>query len=345
MLFLKRLRDTDNVKMVYAKWPSWYDCQVWTDETGDHLYIYDVSQWLVYDWVSTPWMVFDMANWKNLTDETVWYYETNDPKDLYNWDHLDWAYYQFVNYDGQVLQSGTVDEWETPEYTWDTPTKPDSAAETFTFSWWNPAVGPITKRTTYTAQYEASPRNYTVTIGVSPSWAGTVDTQQVTVAYGTEISNVGNELIIWSNTITATAWSGYEFSSWGTLPATVTENLTITATFEAIPVSYTLTFTPRDEGNNTQWGGSINPTSYTVTQDWLYIWFNSSYTDNLRIVTDPADATTTTIDMIVPTPDTDYNNAGWYYYNETQQDWAYLERESGWVLISWDMQIRWYFNK
>ena len=37
--------------------------------------------------------------------------------------------------------------------------------------------------------------------------------------------------MIGSNEITATAGTGYEFSSWGTLPATVTGDLTITATF------------------------------------------------------------------------------------------------------------------
>ena len=115
-------------------------------------------------------------------------------------------------------------------------------------------------------------------------------------------------------------------------------------TFEDAPVSYTLTFIPRDENNNTQWGGSISPTSYTVTQDWLYLWFNNSFTDNLRIVTDPTEATGTTVDMIVPTTDTGYYPDWWYYYNETQQDWIDVYLESGWVLIDRDIQIRWYFS-
>lgn len=63
---------------------------------------------------------------------------------------------------------------------------------------------------------------------------GTVDVSSVTVDYGTEISSNDNVLTIGNNTITATAESGYEFSGWGTLPATVTGDLTITATFEVI---------------------------------------------------------------------------------------------------------------
>ena len=46
---LKRLWDTENKKMVFVKWPSWHDCQVWTDADGSHLYIYDCSQWIAYN--------------------------------------------------------------------------------------------------------------------------------------------------------------------------------------------------------------------------------------------------------------------------------------------------------
>ena len=61
---------------------------------------------------------------------------------------------------------------------------------------------------------------------------GTVDVSSVTVDYGTEISSSDNVLTIGSSTITATPESGYIFSSWGTLPAAVESDLTITATFE-----------------------------------------------------------------------------------------------------------------
>lgn len=75
--------------------------------------------------------------------------------------------------------------------------------------------------------------NYTVTVEVNNADYWTVDTSEVTVASWTAVSAEANVLTIWTNTITATAAEGYVFSSWGTLPETVTEDLTITATFTA----------------------------------------------------------------------------------------------------------------
>lgn len=78
------------------------------------------------------------------------------------------------------------------------------------------------------------PTNYTVTIAVSPEWAGSVDTSKVTVAEWTLISAEWNILSIGENVeVTATAEEWYVFSSWWELPEAVTEDLTITATFEA----------------------------------------------------------------------------------------------------------------
>lgn len=222
--------------MVFVKWPTWHDCQLWVDEKTEKMYYYDMSQWIEYTQSSenngqTYWPVWKPVDW----DDEVGVYDTDKPTDLFVWESGDKVSYVFKNYDGTVLKEGKVNEGTAPTPPAN-PTKPSTPAETFTFTGWNPEVAPITKKTTYTAQYEASPRNYTVTIGVSPSWAWTVDTQQVTVAYGTEISASDNVLTIWSNNITATAWSGYWFSSWGTLPAIVAADLTITATFETTVV-------------------------------------------------------------------------------------------------------------
>lgn len=229
---LKRLWDTDNKKIVFAEWPTGHQCQVWTDENGN-LYIYDMAQWLVYSGVN-PWKEYVRSNWVALTDEMVWYYDTNEPTDLYNRDHWDEAYYQFVNYDGTVLQSWTVEEWETPSYTGETPTKPATSEYTYTFSGWNPEVWPIYRRTTYTATFTAVANTYTVTIESNNTDYGTVSPSTVTeVPYWTAISSSSNTLTIWETTVTATAETGYEFSSWGELPATVTDDITITATFQA----------------------------------------------------------------------------------------------------------------
>lgn len=240
---LKRLWDTDGKKIVFTEWPTWHQCQVWTDASGN-LYIYDMAQWLAYNWTTPEGKEYDRSNWVALTDQTVWFYDTNEATDLYHWDHWDDAYYQFVDWDGTVLKSWTVIEWWTPTAPAD-PTRPSTEEYRYEFAWWEPAVGPITKRTTYTATYTATPiPEYTVTIQSNDTTYGTVDESELTVREWTTLSAVSNVLTVWSTDVTATAETGYEFVSWTvgweSLPATVTSNMTITATFQAEPVAPTL---------------------------------------------------------------------------------------------------------
>lgn len=262
---LKRLWDTDGKKIVYTEWPTWHKCQVWTDENGS-LYIYDMAQWLTYNGVSTPWEEYVRSNWVELTDQTVWFYDTNEPTDLYNRDHGDEAYYQFVDWDWTVLKSWTVEEWETPTAPAD-PTRAATAQYTYTFAGWNPTVGPISKRTTFTATYTATVNQYTATIVSEDTSKWTVDDDSVTADYGTAISVNGNVLTIWTNTITATAEEWYEFSSWGTLPETLTEDVTITATFQAATPTWVETiWTPSSsEVTVTQWSATDVTFNYTPT--------------------------------------------------------------------------------
>lgn len=89
---------------------------------------------------------------------------------------------------------------------------------------------------------------YTVTIVTNDATYGTVSPASVTAPYGTSISALNNALTIGETTVTATAESGHAFSSWGTLPETVTENLTITATFEAESYTFTINVENLPEG-------------------------------------------------------------------------------------------------
>lgn len=298
---LKRLWDTTEKKMVFAKWPTGHTCQVWTDEEWSKLYIYDMAQWLEY----TPSPSNDGKvygpQWKEIDgDDEVGFYDTNEPTDLYVWESGDEVSYSFKNWT-TVLQSWKVKEGQTPEYTGDTPTKAATAQYTYTFSWWKPTVWPIYKKTnflaqftstvneytitfvdedgtteldeqtldywatpvyagetptkeataqytytfswwtpeiasvtwdaTYTATYSSTVNQYTATIESDDTEKGTVDVSEVTADYGTAISAEANVLTIGSTTITATAETGYVFDSWGTLPETLTEDVTITATF------------------------------------------------------------------------------------------------------------------
>ena len=152
---LKRLWDTENKKIVRAvNKDTNKEYQVWTNDDGSKLYIYDI-EWKELSAsldVCEYWPV-----WKELEDETVGYYLTNEPTSLYNWDEGEEVAYTFKNYDGTVLDEGTVDEGETPEYTGETPEKPADEENEYTFSGWKPAVKAIHKKTTYTAQYTATP--------------------------------------------------------------------------------------------------------------------------------------------------------------------------------------------
>ena len=56
--------------------------------------------------------------------------------------------YVFKDWDGKVLKKWSIDEWATP-----TPPA-DPTREWYTFTWWEPEVGPLSADATYVAQYE-----------------------------------------------------------------------------------------------------------------------------------------------------------------------------------------------
>lgn len=135
------------------------------------------------------------------------------------------------------LDSQELDYWATPVYAGETPTKESTAQYTYTFSWWTPTIATVTADATYTATYESTPRNYTVTIEPNDDTMGSVTTESVVVAYGTAISASWTTLTIWWAECTAIAEEWYVFVSynvaWESLPESVTWDLAITATFEA----------------------------------------------------------------------------------------------------------------
>ena len=232
---MKRLWDTENKKAVWVRNGN-KSYQVWTD--WDKLYVYVAGQRMEYN-PSTSEVPAEeyWPTWTNLEDQEVGYYDTNVPTNMYNWDEGEDVAYAFKNW-STTLESWTVKEGETPEYTGDTPTKAATAQYTYTFSWWKPTLWPIYKKTDFKAQFTSEVNKYDLTITVDDDTHGSVDVQAVSdVPYGTPISAEANVLTIGSGEdkveVTATAESGYVFSSWGTLPSSVSGDATITATFEA----------------------------------------------------------------------------------------------------------------
>lgn len=122
----------------------------------------------------------------------------------------------FVDDDGIVLKTETVDEGAGAT----APTVPAKAG--YTFAGWDTAYTNITGDTVVTATYAVN--QYTV---IFTDWNGTVLETQ-TVAYGAAAAP----------TVTP-ARAGYDFIGWDKAFTNVTENLTVTALYKAVPVQAT----------------------------------------------------------------------------------------------------------
>lgn len=298
---------------------------VW--KLGDKLWVYDPNFTEV-----DSWKVYPEKAWENVpaTDELL-IYDWEQPTDIGTFE--DWleSTYQFVDWDGTVLKSWKVKDGETPVAPAD-PTRPETAAATYTFSGWNPTVWPINKNTEYVAQYEETPKNYTVTILVNPEWAGTVDIQQVTVPYASPIGYNGNELTVGDYTITATAGSGYAFFSWGTIPYEITEDTNVTATFEEVLPQ--IEFACRDaDTKELGWGvvtmnGEDTTTNLTFTAK---VWDTMSYNSENKTFTIVGDFT----NVIWTNPDQ------YRFVYSVEVDWKPIDFTS--ITITGNMTINFLF--
>ena len=141
------------------------------------------------------------------------------------------------NYDGSILDTTMVEYGSKPSYFGETPTKAADGQYTYTFAGWDPEVTSVTGDATYTAQFDSTVNEYTIT------WVdgdgNTLKTEQV--AYGTTPEYSGE-----TPTKEADAGYTYTFAGWNPEIETVTGDATYTATFTENLRSYTIKFVNED---------------------------------------------------------------------------------------------------
>ncbi|MBO5756668.1 MAG: hypothetical protein J6S28_03125, partial [Clostridia bacterium] len=146
-----------------------------------------------------------------------------------------------------VETTETYDFGEVPSFKGSTD-KAATAQYTYTFAGWTPAVVSVTGAATYTATYDSTVNEYTITFVDED---GTV-LQTGKVAYGETPVFTGE-----TPTKAATAQYTYTFAGWNTAIATVTGDATYAATYTETVNKYTITFVDED-GETVLWSGEFD---------------------------------------------------------------------------------------
>lgn len=138
------------------------------------------------------------------------------------------------NWDGTVLQSGSVAYGETPVYSGEQPSREGDAEHTYTFAGWTPKITTVTGDAEYTATFTEGVSTYTV---IWQNWNGTELERDENVAYGTTPEYNGE-----TPSRTGDAQYSYTFTGWTPAVDTVTGNITYTATYSRTVKQYTITW-------------------------------------------------------------------------------------------------------
>ncbi len=142
----------------------------------------------------------------------------------------------FKDGDGKTLQTVQVDYGKVPAYSGATPTKAMTAEYSYTFNnTWSPALSSVKGDATYTAQFNATKRKYTVTFY---GHDGTTVLQSSDVEYGQTPKYTGA-----TPTKPASASTTYKFNGWNPAIEAVKGNVSYIAQFiDGDAVLYTITF-------------------------------------------------------------------------------------------------------
>ena len=166
----------------------------------------------------------------------------------------------FYNYDGKsVLESKEVNFGEVPEYTGSTPTKPDDAMSSYTFTGWNKELVAVSGDASYIATFSSSKFIYHITF---------------VTQYGDELGAQDleyGEMPTFAGTPTkeATEQYTYTFAGWDPPFAIATEPATYTALFSETLRTYALTISATPAGYGSVSATSVADVAYgsTLTTD------------------------------------------------------------------------------
>ena len=211
--------------------------------------------------------------------------------------------------DGTQLGTTNIVYGATPVYDGEPPTKATTAQYTYDFAGWTPNVVSVTGDATYTATYTQTLRYYTVT------WK---DDNGSTL--GSDTLPYGDTPLRADPTKAATAQYTYTFARWNPALATVTNDVTYTATYDATVNKYTITFKNYD-GSTLQSGlveygttpayAGVTPTKAATAQfDYTF----AGWTPSIVAVTESASYTATY---------TATSADGWKVLNLSEQTDAY----------------------
>ena len=246
----------------------------------------------------------------------------------------------FKNYDGTELQSSEVAYGETPTYTGVAPTREQTAQYTYTFSGWSPALYPADKDQEYTAQFNTSTRQYTVTW-----YDGTGN------AHKTQTANY-NATVALPTTNPDPCDDEYpHFIGWAADPITgstttqpeLVENVIVTGDCDYYAVfakgeagengSYTLDYTAESLGSSNKWGSYGTAYEHTAKDGSTWVikayknagmQINTGKNASIKIPACPSPITsievTGTTSKAVGLSASDYTGSGTITYIVTGQD-------------------------
>ncbi|MCD8006911.1 MAG: leucine-rich repeat protein [Oscillospiraceae bacterium] len=156
---------------------------------------------------------------------------------------------EWVNYNGDVLETDTVEYGTTPSYKGATPTREATAQYTYTFAGWDMEVVAVTGNVTYTATFSATLNTYTVT-WVDEDGTTVLETD-VDVPYGETPKYDGA-----TPTKASDDEYSYTFDSWSPAVSTVTGDATYTATYKSTAHVWTVTYA---------WSRDLSTLTFTLT--------------------------------------------------------------------------------